>query len=59
MASAPALDASPGRQVTVQRLGGRLGAVLSGIRLGGDLAPGTVAAVRAALLRHKVVFLRG
>jgi taurine dioxygenase len=59
MASAPALDASPGRQVTVQRLGGRLGAVLSGIRLGGDLAPDTVAAVRAALLRHKVVFLRG
>ncbi|MFF8806271.1 TauD/TfdA dioxygenase family protein [Streptomyces omiyaensis] len=45
--------------LTVQKLGGRLGAVLSGVRLGGDLAPETVAGIRAALLAHKVVFFRG
>ncbi|POX42529.1 taurine dioxygenase [Streptomyces sp. Ru73] len=45
-------------QLTVQKVGGRLGAVVSGVRLGGDLAPETVAAIRAALLEHKVVFFR-
>ncbi|MGW6534610.1 TauD/TfdA dioxygenase family protein [Streptomyces sp. NPDC055051] len=44
--------------LTVRKLGGRLGAVISGVRLGGDLAPETVAGVRAALLAHKVVFFR-
>ncbi|MFB7943058.1 TauD/TfdA dioxygenase family protein [Streptomyces sp. NPDC004779] len=44
--------------LTVQKLGGRLGAVISGVRLGGDLDPDTVAGVRAALLAHKVVFFR-
>jgi taurine dioxygenase len=46
-------------QITVQKVGGRLGAVISGVRLGGDLAPETVAAIRAALLQHKVVFFHG
>jgi taurine dioxygenase len=46
-------------QVTVQKIGGRLGAVISGVRLGGDLPPETVSAIRAALLEHKVVFFRG
>ncbi|MFG3099164.1 TauD/TfdA dioxygenase family protein [Streptomyces sp. NPDC048182] len=45
--------------LSVQKVGGRLGAVISGVRLGGDLAPGTVAGIRAALLAHKVVFFRG
>ncbi|MFE1268084.1 TauD/TfdA dioxygenase family protein [Streptomyces sp. NPDC058758] len=45
--------------LTVQKLGGRLGAVISGVRLGGDLDPETVAGIRAALLAHKVVFFRG
>ncbi|MEU3604650.1 TauD/TfdA family dioxygenase [Streptomyces sp. NPDC035033] len=45
--------------LTVQKLGGRLGAVISGVRLGGDLAPETVAEIRSALLAHKVVFFRG
>ncbi|MGW8764942.1 TauD/TfdA dioxygenase family protein [Streptomyces sp. NPDC055815] len=45
--------------VTVQKVGGRLGAVLSGVRLGGDLPAETVAEIRAALLAHKVVFFRG
>ncbi|MFD4483052.1 TauD/TfdA dioxygenase family protein [Streptomyces sp. NPDC058471] len=43
---------------TVQKVGGRIGAVISGVRLGGDLDEATVAAVRAALLKHKVVFFR-
>ncbi|MFF9839689.1 TauD/TfdA dioxygenase family protein [Streptomyces sp. NPDC013740] len=46
-------------ELTVRKIGGRLGAVISGVRLGGDLAPETVAAIRAALLEHKVVFFRG
>ncbi|GHA92981.1 TauD/TfdA dioxygenase family protein [Streptomyces termitum] len=45
--------------VTVRKVGGRLGAVISGVRLGGDLAPETVAEIRSALLAHKVVFFRG
>ncbi len=56
MTSAP-LTAAPA-QITVQKVGGRLGAVISGVRLSGDLAPETVAAIRAALLEHKVVFFR-
>ncbi|WP_405751976.1 TauD/TfdA family dioxygenase [Streptomyces sp. NBC_00144] len=46
-------------EVTVQKLGGRIGAVISGVRLGGDLDPVTVTAVRDALLANKVVFFRG
>ena len=45
--------------VSVQRLGGRIGARIDGVRLGADLDPDTVAAIRAALLKHKVVFFRG
>ncbi|WP_328908250.1 TauD/TfdA family dioxygenase [Streptomyces sp. NBC_00234] len=50
---------APASTVTVEKVGGRIGAVISGVRLGGDLDPGTVAAVRAALLANKVVFFRG
>ncbi|MEV7674546.1 TauD/TfdA family dioxygenase [Streptomyces sp. NPDC088752] len=46
------------RKITVQKVGGRLGAVISGVRLGGDLPAETVAEIRAALLAHKVVFFR-
>lgn len=52
-------DAAAATELTVRKVGGRIGAVLSGVRLGGDLAPETVAAIRAALLEHKVVFFRG
>ncbi|WP_374455931.1 TauD/TfdA dioxygenase family protein [Nocardioides sp.] len=45
--------------VTVQQLGGRIGARIDGVRLGGDLPDSTVATIREALLRHKVVFFRG
>ncbi|MCH1866672.1 TauD/TfdA family dioxygenase [Nocardioides sp. CFH 31398] len=47
------------RTLTVTKLGGRLGARIDGVQLGGGLDPATVADVRAALLAHKVVFLRG
>ncbi len=45
--------------ITVTRINGRIGAVISGVRLGGDLDPRTVAAIRAAVIAHKVVFFRG
>ncbi|MFD9477550.1 MULTISPECIES: TauD/TfdA dioxygenase family protein [Streptomyces] len=44
---------------TVTRIGGRIGAEIGGVKLGGDLPDGTVAEIRAALLAHKVVFFRG
>ncbi|MFF0161869.1 TauD/TfdA dioxygenase family protein [Streptomyces sp. NPDC005263] len=53
--NAPA--ATPGT-VTVEKVGGRIGAVISGVRLGGGLDAATVAAIRAAVLEHKVVFFR-
>ncbi|XTZ15350.1 TauD/TfdA dioxygenase family protein [Micromonospora echinospora] len=46
-------------RVDVRPLTVRTGALIEGVRLGGDLDDDVVATVRAALLRHKVVFLRG
>jgi len=46
-------------EVTVRKVGGRIGAVVEGVRLDGDLDPATVADVRSALLEHKVLFFRG
>ena len=40
------------------QVGGAIGAIVSGIRIGGDVEPPAVAGLRAALLRHRVVFLR-
>jgi alpha-ketoglutarate-dependent sulfate ester dioxygenase len=37
---------------------GRIGAEISGIKLGGSLDTDTVAAIRAALFKHKVLFFR-
>jgi len=37
----------------------RIGAEIHGLSLSGDLAPETVKALEAAILKHKVVFLRG
>lgn len=56
--TAPASPATTDTEITVRKVNGRLGAVISGVRLGGDLAPHTVTAIREALLRHKVVFFR-
>jgi len=44
--------------IGVHRLGGRIGARIDGVRLGGDLPEDVIAAIRGALLRHKVVFFR-
>jgi len=54
----PPAPAAP-ETVRVRKVGGRIGAVVDGVRLGGDLDDHTVAQVRAALLEHKVVFFRG
>ncbi len=59
MSSATTTAPADTSALTVQKVGGRIGAVISGVRLGGDLSPGTVAQIRAALLANKVVFFRG
>ena len=43
-------------QVTVTKLGSRIGARIDGVRLGGDLDPATVEEIHQALLTHKVIF---
>jgi taurine dioxygenase len=45
--------------LAVHQLGGRIGARIDGVRLGACLPEDTVAAIRSALLTHKVVFFRG
>jgi taurine dioxygenase len=52
------LGSRTGGSLEVNRIGGRIGAVIDGVRLGPDLDGRTVSALRDALLRHKVVFLR-
>ena len=37
---------------------GRIGAEIRGVRLSGELDDATIAAIRAALVRHKVIFFR-
>ena len=46
------------QHIYVTQVGGVIGAVVGGIRAGGAVDPAAVAELRAALLRHKVVFLR-
>lgn len=57
--SAASDSAGPDGAVGVHRIGGRIGARIEGVRLGGPLDPATVATIRAALLQHKVIFFRG
>jgi alpha-ketoglutarate-dependent taurine dioxygenase len=45
-------------QVTVTKLGSRIGARVDGVQLGGDLGAATVGEIRQALLTHKVIFFR-
>ncbi|RJL24205.1 TauD/TfdA dioxygenase family protein [Bailinhaonella thermotolerans] len=45
--------------LTITPVAGRIGAEVSGVRLGGDLAGDVVAEIRLALLTHKVIFFRG
>ena len=46
-------------QITVTKLGSRIGARVDGVHLGGDLDPAVVEEIRGALLTHKVIFFRG
>lgn len=46
-------------ELEVKPVAGRIGAEIIGVRLGEDLSEQTVAAVRQALLKHKVIFFRG
>ncbi|WP_327151238.1 TauD/TfdA dioxygenase family protein [Nocardia sp. NBC_01329] len=55
--SVDTLDTATTVQVT--KLGTHIGARIDGVRLGGDLGPAAVAAIRAALAEHKVIFFRG
>lgn len=51
-----ALSPSP---LEISPVAGRIGAEILGVALAGDLDDATVAAIRAALVRHKVIFFRG
>lgn len=44
--------------IDVKPIGGRIGAEIVGVKLSGDLPPATVAAINAALLKHKVIVFR-
>lgn len=58
-ADRPAAPGAPGVAApAVHQLGGQLGARIDGVHLGDDLTAEQVATIRAALLTHKVVFLR-
>jgi len=44
--------------IDVAQVGGVIGAIIGGISVGGDIPADALAELRAALLRHRVVFLR-
>lgn len=44
---------------SVTKLGSHIGARVDGVRLGSSLDPASLALIRNALLRHKVIFFRG
>jgi taurine dioxygenase len=48
-----------GRDITVQRITGTVGAVVGGVDLRQPLPPEHIAAIRQALLDHGVIFFRG
>lgn len=52
------MTVSTAASVTVTKLGSRIGARVDGVALNGDLTDDTVAEIRGALLRHKVIFFR-
>ncbi|MER7208828.1 TauD/TfdA family dioxygenase [Streptosporangium sp. NPDC000239] len=45
--------------LVITPVAGRIGAEIVGVRLGGELPAEVVKEIRAALLRHKVIFFRG
>ncbi|MEV4255631.1 TauD/TfdA family dioxygenase [Spirillospora sp. NPDC049652] len=53
------LESPPARATRVEPVAGRIGAAVAGVRLSGGLDDETARQLRRALLRHKVLFLRG
>ncbi|OCB58318.1 taurine catabolism dioxygenase [Mycobacterium vulneris] len=53
------MTASTTAPLTIKKLGSRIGARIEGVQLGGNLDATTVAEIRRALLRHKVIFFGG
>jgi len=49
----------PASPLDIRPVTGRIGAVIEGVQLSGDLHADTVRAIEAAVIRHKVVFFRG
>ena len=49
----------PSSPLDIRPVTGRIGAEVHGLALSGDLDAGTVQAIEAALVRHKVLFFRG
>ena len=48
----------PSSPLDIRPITGRIGAEIHGVQLSGDLDSGTVQAIEAALVRHKVIFFR-
>lgn len=48
----------PASPLDIRPVTGRIGAEIRGVRLSGELDPATIAAIEAALVRHKVIFFR-
>src|SRR5260370_4157914 len=57
--SAPNYSLAADAPLNVRPITPAIGAEIHGVRLSGDLPAATVAAIRDALLRHRVVFFRG
>ena len=48
----------PASPLSIKPVSGRIGAIIKDVKLGGDLDNTTIVAIRAALVRHKVIFFR-
>jgi taurine dioxygenase len=48
----------PTPAIKIRRLGGRIGAEIMDVRLGGGMSSAEIAAIRQALLTHRVIFFR-
>ncbi|MFC8177969.1 TauD/TfdA dioxygenase family protein [Rhodococcus sp. NPDC057297] len=53
------VDTVPATTLRAVKVGGKIGARIEGVRLGGDLDTETVDFIRRALLEHKVIFFSG
>lgn len=56
--AASSLDSTATDQIKIAPVTGRIGALISGVTLSGDMEPSVIAAIRSAILKYKVVFFR-